>query len=428
VHGAGPVRSLRPSVWKLLRLQYLKLRAYCWEKEIQMKYGDLSVKTKIICCVLCCIVPISIMTAVFLPKVTAVYDSLRSAADAFDLIQKTVNVEKTVSEIESGMQEYLLSGKESSRQRYNKGKKDLVVLVKDLKASVGADPAGLKQVQQIEGILKKWINDFCEPAISNSPRSETPKGKVGKGPIGSIGDKTNPLYDFKRIVTAFKNTQETRAKQLDKKAASAKRFVYFLSILGIIVILIVSIAVSIYSAHMITKPLNQAIIMTEAVSQGDLSSRVEVTSDDELGRLGRALNVMVKELKDQIGQLFDGVNVLASSGAQISATAAQLAAGASRTSEAVTETTATVEEVKQAAKLSSEKAKDVAQRSQQAAQISESGQTAVEDTVAKMDLIKEQTEAIAETMVKLSEQSEAVGMIIASVQDIADPPKRCARY
>jgi len=170
----------------------------------------------------------------------------------------------------------------------------------------------------------------------------------------------------------------------------------------------------------ISKPLGQAVARAEAISKGDLSSRLEVTSADELGRLGAALNDMAKDLEDRNSQLLDGVNILSSSGTEISATVAQLVAGASRTSEAVTETTATVEEVKQAAKLSSDKAKDVAQRSREATQVSESGQKAMEDTIAKMDLIKEQTESIGETVVRLTEQSEAIEVIISSVQDIAD--------
>ena len=97
-----------------------------------------------------------------------------------------------------------------------------------------------------------------------------------------------------------------------------------------------------------------------------------------------------------------------------------LLATASRTSSAVAETTTTVEELRQAAKVSSEKAKKVSLTARQALEISESGKKATQDTIGRMQLIKEQMESIGETVVRLSDHSRAIEEIIQSVQDIAD--------
>ncbi|EKD81557.1 MAG: methyl-accepting chemotaxis sensory transducer, partial [uncultured bacterium] len=84
------------------------------------------------------------------------------------------------------------------------------------------------------------------------------------------------------------------------------------------------------------------------------------------------------------------------------------------------ETMTTVEEVRQAARLSSEKAKSVADSAQRVVQVSQTGKKAVDDTVATMLHIRDQMEAIAQTILQLSEQSQAIGGIIASVTDLAD--------
>ena len=57
---------------------------------------------------------------------------------------------------------------------------------------------------------------------------------------------------------------------------------------------------------------------------------------------------------------------------------------------------------------------------QRVAQVSQNGQKAVEETSAGMDRIREQMETIARTVVRLSEQSQTIGGIIASVTDLAD--------
>ena len=139
-----------------------------------------------------------------------------------------------------------------------------------------------------------------------------------------------------------------------------------------------------------------------------------------MGRLVQALNAMVEFLREQTRRTIEGVNVLGSSAAEIAATVSQLGASTSRTSSAVTETITTIEEVKQAAKISNDTAKKVAESAKQAVEISEVGKKATSDTAHRMNLIKEQIESIGETVIRLSEHSQAIEEIIGTVQDLAD--------
>jgi methyl-accepting chemotaxis protein len=119
-------------------------------------------------------------------------------------------------------------------------------------------------------------------------------------------------------------------------------------------------------------------------------------------------------------QLRESVALLASSAAEILATTTQVAAGAAETATAVSETTATVEEVKQTAQVSSQKAKYVSESAQKVAQVSHAGRKSVEDATQGMQRIQEQMESIAGSIVRLSEQGQAIGEIIASVNDLAE--------
>lgn len=119
-------------------------------------------------------------------------------------------------------------------------------------------------------------------------------------------------------------------------------------------------------------------------------------------------------------QLRESVTQLASSAAEILATTTQVAAGAAETATAVSETTATVEEVKQTAQVSSQKAKYVSESAQKVAQVSQAGRRSVEDATQGMQHIQEQMESIAGSIVRLSEQGQAIGEIIASVNDLAE--------
>jgi methyl-accepting chemotaxis protein len=176
-----------------------------------------------------------------------------------------------------------------------------------------------------------------------------------------------------------------------------------------------------FLAGTFTRPITVLAGQVSKASEGDLT--VELASSnrkDEIGVLEEAVRAMLESARSQARRINEAVSILASAASEIAATVAQLSVGTSKTSSAVTETTTTVEEVKQAAKLSSEKARKVSESAQQAVEVSETGKKATEDTVHRMNLIKEQMESIGETVVRLSEQSQTIEEIINAVQDIAD--------
>ena len=158
--------------------------------------------------------------------------------------------------------------------------------------------------------------------------------------------------------------------------------------------------------------------VAKKIAAGDLRVEVKPQSDQDV--LGTAFDAMVKGLREVNGEIREGASVLASSASEILATTTQVAAGASETATAVSQTTSTVEEVKQTAQVSSEKARSVSESAQKSVQVSRTGRKSVEETVAAMNLISEQMGLIGEGIVRLSEQGQAIGEIMASVNDLAE--------
>jgi methyl-accepting chemotaxis protein len=166
------------------------------------------------------------------------------------------------------------------------------------------------------------------------------------------------------------------------------------------------------------RSLKEKAQTAQKIATGDLT--VEAAPLSEADALGNAFSTMVAKLRQQIQEIVEGVNVLASSGSEIMASVSQLTSGAAETSTAISETTTTVEEVKQTTEVSSQKAKHVAELGQKSVEISRTGLKSIEDTIHGMNRIKEQVESIADMVVRLSEQSQAIGEIIATVNDLAE--------
>ncbi|HXT12582.1 MAG TPA: methyl-accepting chemotaxis protein [Candidatus Angelobacter sp.] len=167
-----------------------------------------------------------------------------------------------------------------------------------------------------------------------------------------------------------------------------------------------------------TRSLQDMAGVAKQIAASDL--RVQVKPQSEKDILGNAFATMAENLRRTTAELSEGVNVLASSASEILAATTQVASGAAETGTAIAQTTTTVEEVKQTAQVSSQKAKYVSDSAQKATQIGQTGRKFVEASIEGMKRIQVQMESIAESVVKLSEQSQAISEIIASVNDLAE--------
>jgi methyl-accepting chemotaxis protein len=158
--------------------------------------------------------------------------------------------------------------------------------------------------------------------------------------------------------------------------------------------------------------------VAKKIAAGDLTVQLQPQSARDT--LGIAIGEMISSLRQMTGEIQESSNVLAAAASEIMSSTSEVASSVSETTTAVSQTTATVEEVKQTATVSDQKAQYVSDTAQKAAQVLVDGTRSVEETIARMTLIRDQMEAIATSIIKLSEQSQAIGEIITTVNDLAE--------
>ncbi len=126
------------------------------------------------------------------------------------------------------------------------------------------------------------------------------------------------------------------------------------------------------------------------------------------------------DLRRVMQEVQHSVNVLAPASTEILTSTTQVAASAVETATAVSQTSATVEEVKQTALVSNQKAQYVADLAQKTLHSSEAGRRSSEESIEVMGRIRDQMESVAESIIRLSEQSQMIGQIIETVNDLAE--------
>jgi len=171
--------------------------------------------------------------------------------------------------------------------------------------------------------------------------------------------------------------------------------------------------------------VKQYVDYSTAVGQGNLSLRLKLDGgesgkeDDPLIMLGQQLNDTTAQIQEMIGKIRSTAQSLGSAASEILASTTQQVSNASEQSAAISQTTTTVDEVKNIAEQTVARAQEVADAAQRSVDFSRGGQQAVQNNVDSMGKIKSRVESIAENILALSEQTQQIGDIISTVNDIA---------
>jgi methyl-accepting chemotaxis protein len=201
--------------------------------------------------------------------------------------------------------------------------------------------------------------------------------------------------------------------------AAAREFLRA-AVIAAIAGLLVAGVLSVLLTRPIASAVRQVAEAARGLASGDLDQTIDVASQDELGDMADAFATMLMQLRSLRTEVRDGADSLSGAGEAILAAVAQQSAGATAQSAAIAETSATVEEVKASAQQATHLAESVAATAREADRIAADGVAAVQDATGGMANIREKVESIADQILALSEQSQQIGEIIATVGDLAD--------
>jgi methyl-accepting chemotaxis protein len=155
-----------------------------------------------------------------------------------------------------------------------------------------------------------------------------------------------------------------------------------------------------------------------AIQQGDLSQAVTPASDKDV--LGQAFVGMTKNLTDLLETLQKGTVALSSASVQMRAGSQSQASGVSKQFAAIAQTSATVDEVQTTTEQALEYAVQTRESAKAIRQVVQLGVEAGAQANQSMADIKARVGDIAENILALSEQTQAIGDIIVLVGKLSD--------
>jgi len=184
---------------------------------------------------------------------------------------------------------YLLSGEQGFLEMFYLAKSDYSEAVTKLE--------GLVQSEEDKGFLSD-INALHSRFLKTSEEEVILYEQASPQSAISLWQNQGSKIreDLFAIITDFVDRQEVVIAQHAQEAKNQEGQAFAIAITLVGVAWVVGIAGGLQISHSITRPIDNLISMTEAISQGNLSTGASTQGKDELTRLGSAMNQMTTEL------------------------------------------------------------------------------------------------------------------------------------
>jgi methyl-accepting chemotaxis protein len=194
---------------------------------------------------------------------------------------------------------------------------------------------------------------------------------------GPYLDAINKLVEFQSKL------MEKAGKEADDAAAGGQRIVLILASVA----LLLAIALALLITRSITRPVNEALNVTQRLAEGDLTVTIDDISKDEIGQMLGAQQDLIAKLNQIIGEVKSSADALSNAAGQVSATAQSLSQSSSEQAASVEETTASIEEMTASITQNTENAKVTDNMATKSSTEAVQGGQAVKETVEAMKSI-----------------------------------------
>ena len=230
--------------------------------------------------------------------------------------------------------------------------------------------------------------------------------KGGLGVASYLGSELQK--QFEEIRGYLDESEQLMDRAIQEEMANIHRDInqaYIIAIAIVLASVLASLLLALMIMGSITRPLNKTVKLIGELSEGDLRSRLDVKSKDEIGMMAATLNAFVDKLENSMGDISDASTNVASAADQVSSMSVSLSQGSTQQASAIEEFNASLEEI----------ASKTGQNARFAAQANDLSET----TKKKAELGNTRMNAMLTAMNEIDQASGNIGKIIKVIDDIA---------
>ncbi|HYS63138.1 MAG TPA: methyl-accepting chemotaxis protein [Paraburkholderia sp.] len=181
-----------------------------------------------------------------------------------------------------------------------------------------------------------------------------------------------------------------QAAQMERDVADAVGEAHYAKIQMIVLAIcatLIAIATGLFITRTITRPINRAVSLAEAVAGGNLTHRLEVDTTDEVGRLLTALKRMIENLHGIVAQVRQGTDTITHASREVASGNMDLSSRTEHQASSLEETAAAMEQLTSTVRQNADNAREANQLASDASVVASRGGEAVNQVVNTMNAI-----------------------------------------
>ena len=330
-------------------------------------------------------------------------------------IGEAQDIRSNLLEFESASQGYVATGDDRFLEPLDSLRTRLAESYKVLRALSADNPGQLRRIDALNLAVDSRLASLTE--ISNLRKAKGFPAALAAIEQGQGRERMTEIRDSLAVIEDTERTLVDERERLTKAGTqSTERIILFGNLIGFGLAALLGIATRLS----ITRRLGEFQQIVTSVGEGDLTRKSAVEGGDELGRLAQGLNQMVTRLRSMATQTRAVTENLNAAAMEILASAREQSAVTGEQLAAYQQTNATMQQVSKSCSQMSERAKEITITAEAVSIANMSGLDAVQKNNQTVEAIHEQAEAVAQNIVSLSEKTQAVGDILATVNDIAE--------
>lgn len=192
------------------------------------------------------------------------------------------------------------------------------------------------------------------------------------------------------------------------------------------IVVIISLLIIYFTKRGIINYVNIFRQQSNRIAGGDLTQRILLVTKDEMGQLGKDLNVMTDSLSRITKQITSDCHNMIISLEEVKQAANVQSTGATEQASSINEITSSLEQIEKSSNQTMEKAKALGATADRTREKSQLGLEAVEQSILGMKTAREKVQTIAQTILELSSQTQQISEISAVVNALAQQLKMLA--
>lgn len=244
-----------------------------------------------------------------------------------------------------------------------------------------------KSLLDVNPTFKKEFNESLQEIKSGNMHSFTYKNEKGEEFYVSMVPLT-----IGKDKEMWALATETPMKEVLAKSTNMFRYTIFIGAIGIIILCLIIY----FILKSITKRLLWAVNHSKRISEGDLTSKIEIQGSNEIAVLANSLNSMAEKLKNIIASVASGSKSINSDSIGITELSSEIAKRSSNQAASVEQVMASIEEMTSNIHNNSDNAKETEKIAEKALSGVKIGSNSALETVQSINKIAEKITIIQE--------------------------------